>query len=76
MWTDADRGYALAWQQLEDAKCPCGCGQPIDESTDPANEDAYQGHAVRCFAGQAREAALEAVDDRTALLGYVTRDDG
>lgn len=75
MWTQDDRGYAMAWQSIEDGKCPCGCGYPVDESTDPANENLFDGHTRRCFAGKAREAALQSVDDTAGLLGYATRDE-
>ena len=73
-WTQDDRGYALAWQSIEDGKCPCGCGHPVAESTDPANENAYDGHSIRCFAGKAREDALSSVDDKSGVLGYAVLD--
>lgn len=49
-WTPQDVAWAQAYAEEQAARCP-GCGQPLDESTDPANEGAYEApFPVRCFA--------------------------
>jgi hypothetical protein len=49
-WSEEDLGYALAWQAEQDGLCSGGCGQPRDESMDPANEGKYEVPTTRCFA--------------------------
>lgn len=44
-------------------------------TTDPANEGAHKGHAVRCDACKAMAHAAEAVDDKRGLLSYAERED-
>lgn len=75
MWLDEDRSYALAWQ-AEDADRCSGCGHPMTETLDPANEEAYVGHAVVCHSCRAIEVKTQTVDQREGLRGYSTREDG
>jgi hypothetical protein len=74
MWTLDDRGYALAWQELDDDVCD-GCGHPRSETLDPANEDGYTGHAVVCHACRAIALKTGTVSDRDGLRGYAVKDD-
>ncbi len=53
-WTDDDREYALAWQELQDETCP-GCGQPRAESFHPDSDGAYEVRALRCHACSAKD---------------------
>ena len=53
--------WALAHDLIERDRCP-GCGQPLSESTDPSNDDAYLGHAVRCHGCKAAKSASQTVD--------------
>lgn len=73
-FTDDDRNYALAWQHRENERCG-ECGHPLTETTHPDSEDQYTGHAVVCFACQAKEHVVNAVDSREGLKAYATRDD-
>lgn len=58
MWdedfTDDDMEAALEWQAEQAVKCG-GCGRPTDETTDPANQDAYDARIVACHACAARD---------------------
>lgn len=38
----------MALQAEEDARCG-RCGEPLDESTNPANENAYRARLITCF---------------------------
>ncbi len=49
MFLDEDTDAALALQQYEDLTCG-GCGQPREESMDPANEGKYKVRLVTCHA--------------------------
>ncbi len=60
-WLPSDVDLALSWQ-AEQAQTH-GCGHPLDESTDPANQDAYRVRVRRCFACEARDLRMAAVDD-------------
>lgn len=77
MWTDRDRAESLAWQADQGDRCP-GCRGRLAETTDPDNEDAYAGHAVRCFKCRANHEAARDFgtdsDARAGLLTYSTRD--
>lgn len=53
-WTEDDVEYALAWQALTTGDCS-GCGQPLAESFDPANEGEYDVSALRCHACTAKD---------------------
>ena len=66
--------WALAHDHVERDKCQ-GCGHPMSVTTDPANEGAHKGHAVRCDACKAIAHAAEAVDDKRGLLSYAERED-
>lgn len=39
---------------LEQAGLCGGCGLPLEETTDPANEELYETQAIRCFACRAK----------------------
>lgn len=45
---------ALVWQSEMSLLCQ-GCGQPADETTDPAAEGAYDTHKIVCHACAARD---------------------
>ena len=64
MWTEDDAELALAWQEIVDRTCP-GCGTSLDESTDPANERAYEARPIVCFNCRAI-AHRQAADQETA----------
>jgi hypothetical protein len=49
LWTEEDRAWALALLAVEDEACR-GCGQPLDQSTDPALEEAWTAEVIRCHA--------------------------
>jgi hypothetical protein len=53
VFTDDDQDKALAWQAEQASLCG-GCGLPLAETTDPANEYAYETEALRCFACRAK----------------------
>jgi hypothetical protein len=48
-WTEQDQGWILALAEYRSTRCPCGCGQDVRESTDPANAY-YVGPGTRCQA--------------------------
>lgn len=75
LFTDDDADDLLAWMKQEADRCP-GCGQPRHESFDPANQDAYKVHALRCFAceGRARKQAKATGD--TEGIYYTVEKDG
>lgn len=70
--------YALAWQQLEDRKCP-GCGGDRAETMDPANEDRYSGYLATCFKCLATKQPLDEYSKQTGstagVYGYSTLDE-
>lgn len=50
-WLDDDRGYSQAYRRNKAGECPGGCGLPLEETTDPANEGAYEAPLpTRCHA--------------------------
>jgi hypothetical protein len=67
VWTDEDRDIVMAWQ-VEQALICSGCGHPIDESHDPANEGHYEAEMLRCHACKAKGSAahdfLEAQENK------------
>ena len=87
MWTDEDRDIAVALALIDAERCS-GCGHPVAESTDPANEYSYSVTLTRCHACVAveRETRIFAESNMVegsvrpgALAGLftsVTRDDG
>lgn len=60
-WDEEDLELALAWQAELDGQCG-GCGQPLDESSDPANSESYAGKTLVCHAC----AAMDRVKDDLA----------
>lgn len=82
LFTEQDTEEALALQQLDDESCP-GCGQPIVDAYDPANERRYDVHKPICFACRARERAshaahrseTEGVADGMKFVPYLDDDD-
>jgi hypothetical protein len=57
-WDDDDRGYALALLALESETCT-GCGHPVAESMDVANQYAYRAELLRCHACAAADSATD-----------------
>lgn len=49
LWLDEDREWALA-AHFNDLDTCGGCGQPLSESRDPANEYGYTTEPMRCHA--------------------------
>jgi hypothetical protein len=69
-WTDDDRLAALEWQAAQSRRCVCG--ENLDESLSPDNEQAYRAVGVRCHACAAiASAAAEMAghDKRDPLAG-------
>lgn len=67
---------ALAWQQIENGLCS-GCKGDLAETTDPDNEDTYEGHVLRCHKCAARERAVKEFSSQdgssdVGLLTYTT----
>ncbi|MGH9003942.1 MAG: hypothetical protein ACRDYV_12515 [Acidimicrobiia bacterium] len=54
VWTDEDRGYALAWAEEQADRCP-GCAQPFAEAMAKANQFGYRAQIVRCHACAAKD---------------------
>lgn len=77
LWLDEDRDYALALLEVEALTCH-GCGQPRDESSDPANEFNYTAEPHRCHSCSAISKATRAwSSDGGSMDGvtfYVTKD--
>lgn len=48
-WTEDDMTAALDWQSESRLICS-GCGFPLDESTAPGMDDAYDAEMVACHA--------------------------
>ena len=57
-WDADDQGYALALLALESETCD-GCGHPVTESMDSANQFGYRAELVRCHACAAADRATE-----------------
>jgi hypothetical protein len=72
LWLDDDRAWAYALADVEAEICPCGCGQPMAESTAMGADEAYEAHVVTCHAGAAKERLVEGRNIPGALL-YVRR---
>lgn len=49
LWTDEDRAWALALQQVEAETCS-GCGQALAEGLDPELEEHWRAEVLRCHA--------------------------
>lgn len=76
-WDEVSYAAALAWQTRRDRRCG-GCGQPLDESTDPDRRDAYEAHQLHCggcaaIARGERRLSESAGQDRTAHDGVKWR---
>lgn len=60
---DDDRAQVLALDEFDAARCPCGCGQPIEEASDPRRafvvED-YTCHARKAIDRHERRVAAQA----------------
>jgi hypothetical protein len=56
LWTEEDRGWAMALHAEEASACP-GCGHPLEESSDPRAEEErrYEVTRVRCHACTPKE---------------------
>jgi|GEM_PF-5138029 len=67
----------MVWQESEAGKCP-GCADDLSVTTDRANEDAYEGHVVRCFKCAAKERAHEVFSsqDGSSSAGLLTYSTG
>lgn len=76
-WTEDDIEYALEWQAMQDALCP-GCGQPRDQSFDPANSEAYEASLRRCHACAESQRAVKSIRESgmepEGLYASVARD--
>jgi hypothetical protein len=74
-WLEEDRDWATADLHEQASKCSSGCGLPLDETTDPANEGAYEAPLpTRCFACttlSARQAEYK--EDPSSLLFHVRK---
>lgn len=73
LWTDEDRGWAIALLEYEADMCP-GCGQPRSQSTLPENESKYESEAVRCHgckavAVESERFSVPNADTRGLLVG-------
>lgn len=63
LWLADDRAWAYALLAVE--KDVCGeCGQPHSESTDAANEFAYEAEIVRCHACHTSARASQSHQDK------------
>ncbi len=62
-WDEDERGWMLALARLRKGECS-GCGHPLAESTDPANEGRYKvDPPVRCHACNALQIAFDKAKD-------------
>lgn len=62
LWTEEDRGWALALAEVEADQCP-DCGQPWSEATDAKNEFAYKPTLIICHACAASAKAVRVHQD-------------
>ncbi|MCA1218703.1 hypothetical protein [Streptomyces sp. 8L] len=81
VWTEEDTLLALEYTDWAGQICP-GCGHHLSESTHPDNEDAYATRDQVCFACEAKEKHVQALQDpdRNAVtagrkIGVVRRGD-
>lgn len=61
-WTDDDMSAALGWQAERRSMCT-GCGFPLDETTQPGRDDAYEAELVTCHACASAERSARAFRD-------------
>ena len=76
-WSEEDRAWALALVEFE--RSLCSCGEPLHESLDAANEEAYVAEFIRCHACAAVERANRSLPesaDRAGLRINVKRREG
>lgn len=52
-WTAEDSELALKLEEFESTLCPCGCGRPVDEASDPTR--AFSVQTFQCLARRALE---------------------
>jgi hypothetical protein len=71
-WDDAQEAWFLALAEYRASRCPCGCGQPVAESTAIENDGRYKATANRCHARAALaiEAGRYAKDPHPETLLY------
>jgi hypothetical protein len=69
-WTDADRAYALAWQEEQRFKCG-GCGRSRVETMTKNAQGQFQAKAWYCHACAARDRAAEKAANAPGLYWSV-----
>lgn len=63
-WLEDDRDWAAADDQDRASRCPGGCGMPLEETTDPANEGAYVAvEPLKCHACAPLTAKKDSIED-------------
>lgn len=72
MWEDSDRDKAIAWQQIEDDRCP-GCGNPLSETTQFELRTEWVAEDVSCHACRTKQ--VGASDYEPGVFRVVTRRD-
>ncbi len=50
---ETDALLVMAVHQLDALRCPCGCGQYVDQAHNPDTQGRWQPHVVDCYAGNA-----------------------
>jgi hypothetical protein len=79
-WLPEDTDLALEWQAEQRSKCG-GCGNPLDETSDPANVRLYEAQEIHCQAcavltwrrNALSEATQENPDSQAGVHVYVTK---
>lgn len=54
-WGETDVLLAMARRIVDKSLCPCGCGQPVDTSTDASTAGRWQASVDECYARAALE---------------------
>ncbi len=62
LYDDDDRAQALALDDHEQSRCPCGCGQPLTEAADPTRAFVIEEHT--CYARRALDRHERAIADK------------
>lgn len=83
LWLPEDTDLALEWQAEQRTKCR-GCGNPLDETSDPANARLYAAEEIHCQAcavltwrrNAISEAAREDSDAHAGTHVYVVKREG
>lgn len=66
-----DRALALALLHIEQSRCPCGCGQPIDTAWDPMQDGRFVvNEDTQCYARKALDTWRE-TDGKNANPGVM-----